>query len=74
MSVCTTAKIRSEIVIDAAGSGVKAIWAEKPISTTIEEADEVIALAESKNLKFTQQNHTFHTEILTLLSKITLLL
>ena len=52
LSVCTTAKIRSEIVIDAAGSGVIAIWAEKPISTTLKEADEMIEICEQNDVVF----------------------
>ena len=52
LSVCTTAKIRSKIVIDAARSGVKAIWAEKPISTTLKEADEMIEICEQNNVVF----------------------
>lgn len=39
VSVCTTARVRSQIVQDAAASGVKAIWAEKPIALTLAEAD-----------------------------------
>jgi predicted dehydrogenase len=42
VSVCTTAKIRSQIVIDCAEAGVKAIWAEKPISITLAEADAMV--------------------------------
>ena len=40
-------------MIKAALEAGKHVFVEKPISTTIAEADEVIALAESKNLKFT---------------------
>ncbi|MBI2193049.1 MAG: Gfo/Idh/MocA family oxidoreductase [Planctomycetes bacterium] len=42
VSVCTTARIRSEIVQHAARSGVKAIWAEKPISISLAEADAMV--------------------------------
>lgn len=42
VSVCTTAKIRSQIVIDCAEAGVKAIWAEKPISISLAEADSMV--------------------------------
>ena len=52
LSVCTTAKIRSEIVIDAARSGVKAIWAEKPISITLKEADKMVEICEQNNVVF----------------------
>ncbi|MEE2746282.1 MAG: Gfo/Idh/MocA family oxidoreductase [Pseudomonadota bacterium] len=40
-------------MIKAALLAGKHVFVEKPISTTIEEADEVIQLAKSKNLKFT---------------------
>ena len=40
-------------MIKAALESGKHVFLEKPISTTIAEADEVIALAESNNLKFT---------------------
>lgn len=42
VSVTTTAKIRADIVKDVARSGVKAIWAEKPIAFSLEEADEML--------------------------------
>ena len=42
VSVCTTARIRSTIVQDVARAGVKAIWAEKPISLSLAEADEML--------------------------------
>ncbi len=40
-------------MIKAALEAGKHVFVEKPVSTTIAEADEVIALAEAKNLKFT---------------------
>ncbi|MDP6110593.1 MAG: Gfo/Idh/MocA family oxidoreductase [Planctomycetota bacterium] len=42
VSVCTTAKIRSQIVVDCAEAGVKAVWAEKPISISLAEADAMV--------------------------------
>ena len=42
VSVCTTARIRAGIVQDAARAGVKAIWAEKPIALSLEEADAMV--------------------------------
>ncbi len=42
LSVCTTARVRSQIVQDAARVGVKAIWAEKPIALTLAEADAMV--------------------------------
>ena len=42
VSVCTTARIRSQIVQDCAHAGVKAVWAEKPIALTLAEADAMV--------------------------------
>jgi predicted dehydrogenase len=42
VSVCTTARLRAQIVCDVARAGVKAIWAEKPIALTLAEADEMV--------------------------------
>lgn len=44
VSVCTTAKPRPDIVLEIAGGnhGVKAIFAEKPISFSLEQADRMI--------------------------------
>ncbi len=42
VSVCTTARVRAQIVQDAAKAGVKAIWAEKPIALTLAEADAMV--------------------------------
>ena len=42
VSVCTTARHRSQIVQDVARAGVKVIWAEKPISLSLAEADEMV--------------------------------
>lgn len=44
VSVCTTARVRSQIIKDIATSGVKAIWAEKPLALTLEEADEMVRI------------------------------
>jgi predicted dehydrogenase len=44
VSVCTSTRLRAQIVSDAARAGVKAIWAEKPIALTLQEADEMVAL------------------------------
>ena len=47
LSICTTAKPRARILLDAveigAPRGLKAIWAEKPISISLAEADEMVA-------------------------------
>ena len=44
VSVCTNAKPRAEIMLEIANGdyGVKAIWAEKPITFSLEQADRVI--------------------------------
>jgi predicted dehydrogenase len=42
VSVCTSARPRPGIVIDCAQAGVKAIWAEKPISFSLAEADAMV--------------------------------
>ena len=45
VSVCTSTKPRAEVVAEIAtgGYGVKAIWAEKPISISLDEADRMVA-------------------------------
>ena len=47
LSICTTAKPRARILLDAveigAARGLKAIWAEKPIAISLAEADEMVA-------------------------------
>ena len=42
VSVCTTARVRATIVQDVARAGVKGIWAEKPISLSLAEADAMV--------------------------------
>ena len=42
VSVCTTARIRAQIVQDLAQAGVKAIWAEKPLALSLAEADVMV--------------------------------
>src|SRR5262245_39644866 len=44
ISICTSAKPRARIVVDVAhaNSGVRAIWAEKPIALSLAEADAMI--------------------------------
>ena len=44
VSVCTSTRLRAQIVIDAARAGVRAIWAEKPIALTLAEADAMVAV------------------------------
>lgn len=45
VSVCTSTKPRARILLDvvAAGAGVRAIWAEKPLATSLDEADRMVA-------------------------------
>ena len=45
VSVCTSTKPRAEVVVEIAtgGYGVKAIWAEKPLAISLEEADRMLA-------------------------------
>lgn len=42
VSVCTTARPRAGIVKEVAGAGVKAIWAEKPIAISLQDADAMV--------------------------------
>ena len=44
VSVCTSTRLRSEIVMAAARAGVKAIWAEKPVALTLAEADAMVTV------------------------------
>ena len=50
VSICTTARHRAAIMIDAINAGVKAIWAEKPFTLSLAEADEVIDLCDRKGV------------------------
>jgi predicted dehydrogenase len=50
VSLCTTARHRAAIMIDAINAGVKAIWAEKPFTLSLAEADEVIDLCDRKGV------------------------
>lgn len=42
VSVCTTARVRATIVQEAANAGVKAIWAEKPLAFSLQDADAMV--------------------------------
>jgi predicted dehydrogenase len=48
LSVCTHAPSHREIVVNAAAAGVQAIFCEKPISTSLREADEMIDVCRKK--------------------------
>jgi predicted dehydrogenase len=51
VSVCTTARHRSQIMIDVARAGAKAIWSEKPISLSLEEADSMVEVCDDLGVK-----------------------
>ena len=50
ISVTTTARIRAQIVQDAVNAGVKAIWAEKPIAISLQEADSMVNACRQKGV------------------------
>jgi len=52
VSVTTTARIRPDIVKDVARVGVKIIWAEKPISLSLEDADEMVRVCRDEGVTF----------------------
>ena len=52
VSVTTTATLRSTIVQDVARSGAKGIWAEKPISISLAEADAMVEVCRDNGVVF----------------------
>jgi predicted dehydrogenase len=50
VSVCTPDHLHADITVDAADGGAKAILCEKPIATTLADADRMIAAAEANNV------------------------
>ena len=50
VSVTTTASLRASIVQDAARAGVKAIWAEKPMAMSLEEADAMVRVCREEGV------------------------
>ena len=42
LSVCTTTRLRPQIIEDAARAGVRAIWAEKPLAFRLDQADSMV--------------------------------
>jgi UDP-N-acetylglucosamine 3-dehydrogenase len=50
VSVCTPDHLHADITVDAARSGAKAILCEKPIATTLADADRMIAAAEENGV------------------------
>ncbi len=51
VSICTTARVRHQILIDVARSGAKAIWAEKPLALSLVEADEMVDVCDELGVK-----------------------
>lgn len=49
VSVCTPDHLHTDITVDAANGGAKAIFCEKPIATTLADADRMIAAAVANN-------------------------
>jgi predicted dehydrogenase len=50
ISITTTARIRAQILLDAINAGVKGIWSEKPLTLSLEEADQVIQACKEKGV------------------------
>ena len=50
VSVCTSTRHRAAIVKDVAEAGVKAIWAEKPMSLSLAEADEMVEVCREQGV------------------------
>ncbi|MEM7030737.1 MAG: Gfo/Idh/MocA family oxidoreductase [Chloroflexota bacterium] len=50
VSLCTTARHRAEILQDVAQSGVKAIWAEKPLALRLSDADHMVSICKEKEI------------------------
>lgn len=65
VSVCTTARHRATIMQDAIEAGVKAIWAEKPITLSLAEADTIIDLSSRKNVAIAVNCSRRHSPFLT---------
>lgn len=57
LSVCTNTPSHAEIVIQAAQSGVKAIFAEKPMATCLSDADAMVQACEDRGVELVI-NHT----------------
>lgn len=57
LSVVTSDNRHAEIVVDAVEAGVKGIYCEKPIATTLADADRMILAAESRQIAMVI-NHT----------------
>lgn len=53
VSIITPDDRHADITVAVADSGVRGIWCEKPIATTLEDADRMIAAAERNNVAMT---------------------
>ena len=51
VSICTTARVRHQILLDVARSSARAIWAEKPIALSLSEADEMVDVCDDLGVK-----------------------
>lgn len=65
VSICTTARNRAAMMQDAIEAGVKAIWAEKPITLSLAEADAVIDLSTRKGVAIAVNCSRRHNPFLT---------
>ena len=52
VSVCTRPGDRAEIIEFAAAHGVRAVYCEKPLAASMEEADRIVEVCESQGVKF----------------------
>ncbi|MFT5367796.1 MAG: putative dehydrogenase [Candidatus Latescibacterota bacterium] len=50
VSIATTARIRAQILLDIVASGVKGIWAEKPLALSLEDADKMVQACNEKGV------------------------
>ena len=60
VSICTTARVRPDIVQRVAKAGVKAIWAEKPLAVSLSEADAIVRVAHPHTGDGTDHNRRHH--------------
>jgi predicted dehydrogenase len=58
VSVCTNARHRHGVVTEIArmDAGVKVIWAEKPLATSLDEADEMVAVCQAAGIALAVNN------------------
>ena len=57
VSVCTHAPLHAPVTLAAAEAGVKAVFCEKAIATSLAEADAMVAACDERNVKLVI-NHT----------------